>query len=193
MSRNDLLSQTAGHRVVRAILRAGMCDGASVQSVVSDRDDQERRARAAAAMEAYLAHQDRLAAPSSSPPPPAPTHADATVRVDLERRLSGWWPKSWVVRILLASVLVGAGVAVGTGLVNHFGKDERSTSWVESEIRSWVDKSTQGGGVITVRCPDPIEWRVGEDFHCIARQGGQSLGVTVTMENDDGDVTWRAE
>lgn len=82
-------------------------------------------------------------------------------------------------------------VAVG-GWYMFLRADERSTADIEDEIHSWADERTEGGGAITVECPDPIEWRVGETFHCILSQGEQTVGVTVTMENDDGAVTWRA-
>lgn len=49
------------------------------------------------------------------------------------------------------------------------------------------------GGKVTVNCPDQIDWRVGGDFHCIGKAGGQRFGVTVSMENDAGDITWRVD
>lgn len=99
------------------------------------------------------------------------------------------WPRWWAFRIG-GVVLVGA-VVLGWHLWQSAQPDERSTAGYEKQITKWVDASTPGGGPITTGCPDPIEWRVGEEFHCVVHQGKQSLGVTVTMENDEGAATWR--
>lgn len=71
--------------------------------------------------------------------------------------------------------------------------DEADIPNIEHEIKTWAQDQAPAGTRVKVDCPDTIEWRTGGDFHCIVtdRQGA-SLRVTVTMENDAGDVTWTA-
>lgn len=90
----------------------------------------------------------------------------------------------WLGLVALA-VLIGAGV-----LWQTTRPDERDSAPIESAIRAWTDKHTPNPAPISVVCPDPVEWHVGGTFHCLIRQKQQTLRVTVTMENDAGDVTW---
>lgn len=100
-----------------------------------------------------------------------------------EPRWSNW---QLLAGAALVAVVVGGYLA--WGLVRP---DERSTTEIEQQIADWAE-SELGGGPVEVQCPDPIEWRVGETFNCIATQADATVGVAVTMENEDGAVTWRA-
>lgn len=61
---------------------------------------------------------------------------------------------------------------------------------IEDEIETWAREDLNARGRITADCPDSMEWRTGDDFHCILTDQTGSVRVTVTMENDAGDVTW---
>lgn len=67
---------------------------------------------------------------------------------------------------------------------------------IENEISDqWEEQA--GFKDVEVSCPDPIEWRVGEEFHCTGSILGMGGGrgdpqrVTVYMENEDGAYTWQ--
>lgn len=45
---------------------------------------------------------------------------------------------------------------------------------------------------IAVDCPSSVEWTAGSDFRCTAEdKRGNRVFITVYMENDDGEYTWR--
>lgn len=74
-------------------------------------------------------------------------------------------------------------------LVAGCSSQEADIPGIESGIEEWAAK--QDIGRVSVDCPDSIEWKTGSDFHCVMTdKQGSSARVTVTMENDDGDVTW---
>lgn len=90
----------------------------------------------------------------------------------------------------LAALVIFAVVGV---IWNAAQKDERPTGEIADQIKTWAEENTPGGAAFDVSCPDPVEWKVGGTFHCIASQGRHSARVTVTMENDAGTVTWLAD
>lgn len=74
-------------------------------------------------------------------------------------------------------------------LLTGCSADEADIPQVESTIEKWAVE--QHIGRVSVDCPDSIDWDTGENFHCVMTdKGGETARVTVTMENDDGDVTW---
>lgn len=84
----------------------------------------------------------------------------------------------WALGVVLLAALTACG-------------QEADIPAIESEITTWAEDNSPEGTDIEVDCPDTIEWRTGGDFHCIVSdQNGETVRVTVTMENDDGDVTW---
>lgn len=70
----------------------------------------------------------------------------------------------------------------------------QSTADIEQNIRGDLAKQLKVSKAdLTIDCPDSIEWRVGEDFHCIAEDDqGNRVRVTVSMEANDGSYTWQA-
>lgn len=87
---------------------------------------------------------------------------------------------------------VGFLVAVGAVKVPGFlgGAYEADITMIESEIESGIRRQTDL--TATVECPSSIDWEVGRTFNCIATASdGSRAAVEVTMENDDGDITWR--
>lgn len=83
--------------------------------------------------------------------------------------------------------------AMVLALLADCGGGEADIPGIEQNIEHGVAKQSSYHGKVTVNCPDQIDWRVGGDFHCIGKAGGQRFGVTVSMENDAGDVTWRVD
>jgi hypothetical protein len=72
------------------------------------------------------------------------------------------------------------------------GGQEVDIPEVEQQIEAWA--RTELGAVrgVSADCPSSIEWRTGGEFHCIVKDRTGSVRITVTMENDEGDVTWIA-
>lgn len=108
-------------------------------------------------------------------------------------RSSDGRPRHWIVRygrwavgplIVLLLLIVGPSVwdAIKTSQM------EADIPAIEKAIRD--DLADQGSNA-TVDCPSSIDWEAGSEFHCVATddQGGR-YRVTVSMENDEGDVTW---
>jgi hypothetical protein len=89
---------------------------------------------------------------------------------------------------------IGGAVAAAALLAGcGSGGGEADIPGIEQNIEHGVAKQSGYDGKVTVNCPDQIDWRVGGDFHCIGKAGGQRFGVTVSMENDAGDITWRVD
>lgn len=67
------------------------------------------------------------------------------------------------------------------------------TDAVEDDIEAGILDQTNAH--VTADCPDDIDLEVGGEFHCIVTSDvlGQTARVTVTMENDDGDITWAVD
>lgn len=116
---------------------------------------------------------------------------ETSTRDSLIRRW-GRGGRDTILVVLALFVVIPLLVAGGVYL---FGDDERSTESIAAEIEASVRENTPPARRdirVSVDCPDPVEWRVGETFRCVVAQGRQSILVTVTMENDDGYVTWQA-
>lgn len=83
---------------------------------------------------------------------------------------------------LLALLLVGCG-----------GSSEvLNTNKLENGIRHQYDKQ---GVSVKVTCPSDVEIEAGRTFHCLVNDDNSSdtVRMTVTIENDDGYVTWNTE
>jgi hypothetical protein len=76
---------------------------------------------------------------------------------------------------------------------NPFSAAELDTPYLEGEIESWA-KENGVRGRISVDCPNSMPIERGAEYHCIMTAGdGTSVGVTVSVENDDGEVTWQVD
>lgn len=93
---------------------------------------------------------------------------------------------SWRWTLIALGILVALGVVFA--IVQATRPDERSTDDVADQIEAWAEE--KGARSAEADCPDPVEWRVGETFRCILTVDDQDVRVTVTMENDQGEVTW---
>lgn len=92
-------------------------------------------------------------------------------------------------------VLLGAGlvalILLGLIVSLALGPSSIDAAKVEHEIVSGVEE--QSGIAVTVDCPDGVDIEVGKTFHCVVEKvgsGGRAL-ADVTIENEDGDVTWQ--
>lgn len=80
------------------------------------------------------------------------------------------------------------GLATGVLLLAGCSSEEVDSTRIEQVVERQLGR--QVGGDVSVRCPEGVEWRTGEDFHCVARLGGRQGRVEVTMETDAGDISW---
>jgi hypothetical protein len=62
---------------------------------------------------------------------------------------------------------------------------------LEAKIKAWAVKQSGPNTQVKVSCPADIPIKPGTDFHClVSDQHGTSIRLTVTIENDQGYVTW---
>ena len=97
-----------------------------------------------------------------------------------------WYRCTWV--LVTGAALVGL-TLTGCDGTSVTGGQEADINLIESEITAGVQD--QSGVAVTVDCPSSVEWEVGRTFHCVveASDGSRAM-ANVTMENDDGDITW---
>lgn len=88
------------------------------------------------------------------------------------RRIAG-------VALVLPLVLAGCG---GGETLDH--------DRLVAQIHTWAVDKEKADPSVKVSCPDDIEIEPGTEFHCLIRGGGQAARLTVTIENDNGYVTW---
>lgn len=97
----------------------------------------------------------------------------------------------WVILAVVVTLLLSGGV---TGLLSNLGAYEADIPAIENEIERGIRQQSDLNA--DVECPRSIEWDVGRTFHCVAIvRGGFGIrrDVEVTMENDEGDLSWRVE
>jgi hypothetical protein len=88
-------------------------------------------------------------------------------------RLSRYFP------VVLASLALSA-----------CGESMLDTGNIEDEIAPQLAQDT-GTKDVEISCPDDVEAKKGEDFECdVTAPGGVESKVTVTQEDDDGNVSW---
>lgn len=81
-------------------------------------------------------------------------------------------------------------VATGLVLLTGCGASTIDGSKVEKNIVSGVKK--QNGIDVTAKCPDSVKIKVGGTFTCdVSDAKGNSAKATVTMKDDQGNVTWK--
>jgi hypothetical protein len=70
------------------------------------------------------------------------------------------------------------------------GESTLDTGNIEDEIAPQLAEE-YGTKDADVSCPDDIEAKEGEEFDCdVTAPGGVEAKVTVTQEDDEGNVTW---
>ena len=122
-------------------------------------------------------HRAEIAAPGQPLPPPPPSAPKAPREVN-------WFRRVWLaagVAVLVAAALVAYAFWPAGAL---------DTPVLEREIESWaadeLDATTP-----EVDCPDSMPIDAGAQYHCILTSAGDTVGVTISVENDDGEVTWQ--
>jgi len=76
-------------------------------------------------------------------------------------------------------------------LLASCGVSEIDTELVEDEIRKGVKE--QRGLDVTVDCPETVKIEVGKTFQCTVEdpETGEQVDADVTMDTEDGDITWK--
>ena len=95
----------------------------------------------------------------------------------------------WLWRYALPGVLI----AVLVGVFNFRASQTLDEIGAESEIEAWWEGEVEAGSDVDVDCPGSMEIEAGKEYHCIVSAQGESSGytVTLTVENSDGEVTYR--
>lgn len=133
---------------------------------------------------------------------PDPEHANSQRHWDGSRWLDRFAPtptalvatkgrRGWLIAggIGAAVVVVAAALFIlaqlggsATGTVDHVR--------LETEIHDWAVQKEKADPSVKAQCPSDIPIKAGSTFHCFLSGGGQSVRVTVTIENHKGDVSW---
>lgn len=91
---------------------------------------------------------------------------------------------------MMKRLLIGAAVFAAVWVVFRLLEtQEVDVPKVEQEIETWAQTDLDARGDVEADCPESIEWQTGSDFHCILSDRTGSVRVTVTMENDEGEMT----
>jgi hypothetical protein len=64
---------------------------------------------------------------------------------------------------------------------------------LDAKMKLWAVRQHIVPAPASVQCPSGIPIKAGTDFHCLVRGGGQTVRVTVTIENDKGYLTWTTD
>ena len=86
-------------------------------------------------------------------------------------------------------------VLLAVPLLTACGSKTIDSRLLEKDVDAWVHQqaTTHKNEKVDVNCPDGVKAEPGRTFHCVVTdKQGESLRVTVTVENSDGDVTWVA-
>jgi hypothetical protein len=98
----------------------------------------------------------------------------------------------WIVCAAGVALLLVVGLAIA-GAVALFGNSVHGTinqDRLEAEIYNWAVTKQNADHSINVQCPDEVPIKAGSTFHYIISGGSRSVRLAVTIENNDGDVTW---
>lgn len=85
---------------------------------------------------------------------------------------------------------IGAVLVLALALTGCGGDKTLDHARLVQRIGAWADKNGVPGA--KVDCPDDVTIKAGRTFHCLVSKGGQTVRLTVTIENSDGYVTWEA-
>ena len=99
------------------------------------------------------------------------------------------WVRGW----RLVSVV--AVVAIAGFAIYRLTDDTTPTADIESGVRSQIAEQVgEEITIVSVDCPETVEWDPGEEFHCFANAAdGTTARITVHMESGDGEYTWAVE
>ena len=89
----------------------------------------------------------------------------------------------------LLGVILAAALLAGCG---GDTKDHIDHTRLERAIHTWAVHKGGADTSVKVQCPSDVAIQAGATFHCIVSEHRQSVRVTVTIENDKGEVTWVA-
>jgi hypothetical protein len=86
--------------------------------------------------------------------------------------------------------IVVAAIALVLAACGTSGEQTLDHDALVAQIHRWAVAKEKAAPSVKVDCPDDIPIKAGTNFHCLISGGGQSVRVTVTIENDKGYVTW---
>lgn len=88
-------------------------------------------------------------------------------------------------------LLVPAALAAASALVLAGCSSSIDVADLETQVQDGL--AQQEGGTWTVQCPDSMEVQAGLTADCLAtRDDGQTLEITITQDDDQGNITWKA-
>jgi DNA-binding transcriptional regulator WhiA len=88
-------------------------------------------------------------------------------------------------RATCAAFVAGALVAAGCG--------EKTLDTGDAEDKISDSIFEQRNVRVDVNCPDDMKAKKGETYRCELEEGGQQLGVTITMTDDDGGFRFKVD
>jgi hypothetical protein len=90
-----------------------------------------------------------------------------------------------IVSLAVPALLLGCEFNASVG-----GGGQLDTDKVETEILNGIEAQTDVE-IGSVECPDDVPMEQGNDFTCTATDtGGETAEVSVTQDDDAGNITW---
>lgn len=94
------------------------------------------------------------------------------------------WRRPGSLALILTVVMGGCG---GTLTVTRYIDVDR----LETTLTDGLTEQT-GAAIESVECPDEIAMEAGDEFECTATDDQGNTGVvTVTQDDDQGNITWK--
>jgi hypothetical protein len=121
----------------------------------------------------------------TQPPPEwAPPTSAPHVPAAPERRRVNWFIVGPVIAVVVALAVIGASAVIG-------GRSKTIDDVrLESKIKTWAVEKQDASPSVKVSCPSGVQIKSGATFHCLLSAGRETARLTVTIENNNGDVTW---
>ena len=89
-------------------------------------------------------------------------------------------------------LLKTAFAAAGLALLTACGATSVDIPVVEDNIKQGIKE--QNDVDVSVDCPNEVDWKKGESFTCdVEEPDGTISKATVTMKDDDGNVSWKID
>ena len=91
--------------------------------------------------------------------------------------------------------MTGLTMAAVAVLLAGCGGYEPDMAKIEKDIAAEISEQEDLEDV-TLECPSEVTWKPGSDFHCTGDAMfllADSFRVTVSMENDKGEYTWKVD